>query len=516
MRSPVTRTKFLILAAAAPALLLAYAPFPLRFFAFIALVPLLWTIERATPGKAFLWGWLGGGLIALFHFFWLWFLVVPVGTTTRILLNLGVVLLFAYLGLYTAVFATLVRRLGLWSAPLIWPLMEYLKSRAQIAFPWDLLGYTMTPWTPFIQPAALGGVYLVSAWLVLVNLLLYCALFPRDSAPRSALGISRSSFRPALALAVALLVPLAAGLIRAKPLPRWFDVAIIQPDVSALDKGDWESRERIQSDLIRMTREAAASHPDLILYPETATVADVTHSNAIGPAIQHLVDSLGIEVFTGSPLRDETTNAWHNGAVLMRPGEYPPRQRYYKIRLVPFSEKIPYADEVPLIAKLVGTDDMGNWGRGHDLTVFDWAKGKLSCLICFEAIFPDYARQFTARGAELFVVVTNDGWFGRILGAQQLAELSVMRSVENGVPLVRSANNGISCIVDAYGRVLRQTRLDVQTILYGTVPRPLPPTPYRRWGDWFIGACAIATLAAVVIKTAGGIAARRKNRRPAA
>jgi apolipoprotein N-acyltransferase len=91
-----------------------------------------------------------------------------------------------------------------------------------------------------------------------------------------------------------------------------------------------------------------------------------------------------------------------------------------------------------------------------------------------------------------------------------------MRSVENGVPLVRSANNGISFIVDAYGRVLHQTRLDVQTVLYGTVPRPLPPTPYRRWGDWFIAACALATLVAVITKTAGGIAARRKNRPPAA
>jgi apolipoprotein N-acyltransferase len=467
----------------------------------VAFVPLLYVVRTATPGRAFLWGWLAGGLAAAFHLWWVWFMVVPVEPVTRVLLNIGVVLLFAYLGLYTAVFATLVRRLGLWSAPLIWPLIEFARAQTQIAFPWNLLGYTMTPWPVFTQLASVGG---VSAWLVLVNVLVLRLVFP--DAPPSAICNRRSQ---ALALVIALLIPLVFGLVRMRPNRPWFNVAILQPNVSPLDKGDWDSRERIQSDLLRMSREAAASQPDLFLFPETATLVDVTRSSSIGPAIRGLVDSLGIEVLTGTPLFDAPRNSWHNGIVLIRPGEDSVRQRYYKIRLMAFSEKIPYSDEVPLIRKLIGTADMGDWTRGHDLTVFNWRKGTLSGLICIEAVYPDLARMFTTRGARLLAVVTNDGWFGRLPGAYQHTELAIMRTVENGVPMIRSANNGISFIADPYGRVLGRTRLFRQEVLAGSVPQPIAPTPYRRWGDWFMLVYLAGLAIGAVIKAAGGRKAAR-------
>jgi apolipoprotein N-acyltransferase len=228
----------------------------------------------------------------------------------------------------------------------------------------------------------------------------------------------------------------------------------------------------------------------------------------MGPAIRGLADSLSTEIFTGTPLFDERRNSWHNGAVLIRPGEEPVKQRYYKIRLVPFSEKIPYADELPIIRKILGTADMGDWARGHDYTVFHWARGTLSALICFEAIFPDYTREFTRRGSQLLAVVTNDGWFGRMVGAQQHAELAVLRTVENGVPMIRSANNGISFIADPYGRILRKTPLFVQTILAGQVPQPLAPTPYRRYGDWFMLVCLLGLIAGSVVRLVSARKAR--------
>jgi apolipoprotein N-acyltransferase len=423
---------------------------------------------------------------------------VPVEPITRILLDIGVVLLFAYLGLYVGAFAWLTRRWGLWAAPLIWPLLEFLRTKSQIGFPWGLLGYTMTPYVPFIQPASIGGVYLVSAWLVLVNVLLYklyASRFTPDApdARREASGVRRNARRmlgPAMALAVAFAVPLVFALFYIRPLKPWFNVAIIQPNVSPFDKGDWDSRSTIQADLVRLTQQSAAEHPDLILYPETATLTDVTRSESMGQAIRGLADSLQTDIFTGSPLFDERRRSWHNGAVLIRPGEAI-KQRYYKIRLVPFSEKIPYADELPIIRRILGTADMGDWARGHDYTVFHWSRGTLSALICFEAIFPDHAREFTRRGSQLIAVVTNDGWFGRLVGAQQHAELAVLRTVENGVPMIRSANNGISFVVDPYGRILRQTSLFVQTILSGPVPQTLAPTLYRRYGDWFMPACVL-------------------------
>ncbi len=441
---------------------------------------------------------------------------MPVQPITRVLLDIGVVLLFAYLGLYVGVFAWLTRRWGLWAAPFIWPLLEFLRTKSQIGFPWGLLGYTMTPYIPFIQPASIGGVYLVSAWLVLVNVLLYklyASRFTPDApdARREVSGVRRDSRRmlgPALALAVAFAIPLVFALFYIQPLKPWFNVAIVQPNVSPLDKGDWDSRATIQTDLVRLTKQSATTHPDLILYPETATLTDVTRSTTMGPAIRGLADSLGVEIFTGTPLFDERRNSWHNGAVLIRPGEQPIKQRYYKIRLVPFSEKIPYADELPIIRKILGTADMGDWARGRDYTVFHWSRGTLSALICFEAIFPDYAREFTRRGSQLLTVVTNDGWFGRLVGAQQHAELAVLRTVENGVPMIRSANNGISFIVDPYGRILKQTPLFVQTILAGPVPQPLAPTLYRRYGDWFMLFCLLGLVAGSVVRLVSARKAR--------
>ncbi len=424
---------------------------------------------------------------------------MPVEPVTRILLDLGVVLLFAYLGLYIGLFAWLTRRWGVWAAPLIWPLLELVRTKSQIAFPWGLLGYTMTPYVPFIQIASIGGVYIVSAWLVLVNVLLFRLL--------QAIGPQAASHKPqarnvtwrAAALLAAFAVPLVFAAFYVRPLKPWFNVAIIQPNVSPLDKGDWDSREQTQSDLARLTRQSAATKPDLILYPETATLVDVTRSTTMGPVIRGLADSLQTEIFTGTPLFDERRNSWHNGAVLIRPGEQPVKQRYYKMRLVPFSEKIPYADELPIIRKIIGTADMGDWTRGHDYTVFNWSHGTLSALICFEAIFPDLTRQFTRRGSQLLAVVTNDGWFGRMVGAQQHAELAVLRTVENGVPMIRSANNGISFIADPYGRVLKKTPLFTQTILAGPVPRPLAPTLYRRYGDWFMLACVLGLIVGLVV-----------------
>ena len=424
---------------------------------------------------------------------------MPVEPITRILLDIGVVLLFAYLGLYVGVFAWLTRRWGLWAAPLIWPLLEFLRTKSQIGFPWGLLGYTMTPYIPFIQAASIGGVYLVSAWLVLVNVLLYRLLTsPRPQATNHKSQVRTLTWRAAW-LVLAFVAPLVFSALYVRPPKPWFNVAIIQPNVSPFDKGDWDSRATIQADLVRLTRQSAATHPDLILYPETATLTDVTRSTTMGPAIRGLADSLNTEIFTGTPLFDERRNSWHNGAVLIRPGEEPVKQRYYKIRLVPFSEKIPYADELPIIRKILGTADMGDWARGHNYTVFHWSGGTLSTLICFEAIFPDLTREFTRRGSQLLAVVTNDGWFGRMVGAQQHAELAVLRTVENGVPMIRSANNGISFIADPYGRILKQTPLFVQTILAGPVPQPLAPTLYRRYGDWLMLVCLLGLAVGLVV-----------------
>ncbi|MEO0076847.1 MAG: hypothetical protein ABIK19_04210 [candidate division WOR-3 bacterium] len=163
----------ILLSISAFALSFAFAPFGIRFLAYFAFVPLLLTINKYSYKKVFGYAFVFGSLFALFHLWWLYFLIVPVELTTKILLILGVTVLFAYLGLYTAVFAVITKYLGIIFAPLIWAIFEFLRTKSEIGFPWGLIGYTQTAYIPIVQLASIFGVYGLSAWVLWINVLLY-------------------------------------------------------------------------------------------------------------------------------------------------------------------------------------------------------------------------------------------------------------------------------------------------------------------------------------------------------
>lgn len=470
MRSPI----LLLLSISAFGLSFAFSPFPLRFFAYFALICLFWVIDRFSYQKTFFYGFVFGSTFAFFHLWWLYFLVVPVVPATKILLILGVTVLFAYLGLYSAIFAILVKYTGLIFAPFIWTGLEFIRTKSEIGFPWGFLGYTQTPYTPLVQMANIFGVYGISAWLVWINLLIYW-LINTEKRKRYAIGSI---------LVLSFLLPLTYGFIQLKPNQNWFKVAIVQPNVSPYEKGNRESCQKIQDDLVKLTKAAISLNPNLIVYPETATLTDITQDQEFRKVLQTIVDSGAIHLLTGTPLYDRVVSGrYYNGAVLFEPNREL-RQGYKKIHPVPFSEKIPYADKISLLQRFQ-TADMGDMTPGKIFRVFNFLYAKFSVLICFESIFPDLTQEFTKRGADLLINITNDGWFGKSPGPYQHAELSIFRTVENGVPLIRSANNGISFIVDPYGRILNKTNLFTQTVLVDSVPKPLKSTFYRCYGNIF-------------------------------
>lgn len=408
-------------------------------------------------------------------------MVVPVVPMTKFLLILGVTVLFAYLGLYTAIFALLTKYTGLSFAPFIWVGLEFIRTEFEIGFPWGLLGYTQTPYIPLIQMASILGVYGISAWLVWINLLLYWIIKQfRTQEPKNI----NKKLAYCIILVLSFLLPLSYGLLRIKPNQNWFKVAIIQPNVSPNDKGDRASYNKNLSDLIILSKNAIPTNPNLLIYPETATLSDITRNNDFRTVLQNLVDSNDVYLLTGTPIYDrEVRGRYYNGAVLFEPGKGI-TQGYMKIHPVPFSEKIPYADKISLFRKLE-TADMGDMTPGKVFRVFNFPFGRFSVLICFESIIPDLTQGFTRRGADLLINITNDGWFGKTPGPYQHAELAILRTVENGVPLARCANNGISFIVDPYGRILKSTKIFTQTVLIDRLPKPLKPTFYRRYGNIF-------------------------------
>ncbi len=476
----------LILFVSAVALSFAFAPYPLRFLAFFSLVGLFMIIEKYPPKKVFLLGFFFGFFSSLSLLWWLYLLVVPLASWVKWLMYLGVTVLCAYLGLYTALFAWATRRLGLWVAPFIWAIVEFIRTKSQIAFPWTLLGYSQTPYVPIIQFASFTGVYGISAWVVLVNLCVYLTI---------------KNYRKAwIGLLLAFIIPLGYGFLTIRKNQEWKKVAIIQPNVGPNEKGDPRTRNYQFNDLIGLTRTALTEHPTLLVYPETATLSNIVRNFQFQQVLVNLVDSFQVSLITGSPLWDyDDRFEFYNGAVLFVPhrgivGEY------RKMRLVPFSEKIPYSDVFKFLKKVDLEGVVGDFNFGKDYTVFPLPEGDFSVLICYEAIFPDLTRQFTKRGADFLINITNDGWFGRTPGPYQHCEMAVMRTVENGVPLIRDANNGISLIADSYGRVLAKTGLFTKAILVGSLPHPKSFTFYRRFGDIFIVICGFLVLTALILK----------------
>lgn len=507
------RRRLSLLGVAALGLSFAFAPFPLRFLSLVALVPLLRLIEKSQPKQAFLYGLFFGTVFFAFHLWWLYTLVVPIEPVTRILLIIGVTLLFVYLGLYVALFALLTRLAGTFWSPLIWVALEFLRSKGEMGFPWGLLGASMTPYLPLIQPASLIGVYGISAWVVLVNLLVEKSFSAR-----------KAVFVPLLAITLA--VPLVFGRLRMKPVEPWFQVGIIQPNVSPLDKGRAEDRERIWTMMLAQSRSAASRDATLLVYPETSSLIDLTRPSAFRDSLQAIADSFDVPLVIGTPTY--TALGYYNSTALITPGR-PITDFYHKMHLAPFSERFPFVNKLPFLRRIM-TSDMGDGAIGVEPKVFRALVGisgnkgaseskrertelvRFCTPICFEGIFPDLVREFTSRDAELIVNVTNDGWFGRTPGPYQHCELMIMRAVENGVPFVRSANNGISLIADPYGRIRSRTGLFVAATLTGIVPRPLTSTFYRRNGDQFAYAAVFVTIIVMLVKTIAVVVRGRRGR----
>jgi len=501
-----TSSRLILLAVSALALSFAFSPFPLRFLALVALIPLFWLIETEPASRAFRYGLFFGTMFFAFHLWWLWTLVVPVEPVTRILLDIGVVLLFGVLGLFVGLFALAAKKLGIWWSPLLWAALEWLRSQSEMGFPWGLLGTSLTPMPALTQSAAFIGVYGLSAWVVWMNLVTY----KRLTSPTRAALVSL--------LAASVLLPLGFGVLRLKPDQPWFRVGIVQPNVSPLDKGDSQHRVATWTDMLRLSREAVARGARLLVFPETASLVDIERPGEFRDSLQALADSSGVAVLTGTPLYHATE--YLNASALIEP-QKPLTQFYCKLHLAPFSERFPFVRSVPFLRNIM-TRDMGDAGSGKEFSVFRATLEprnpatpeppvvvRFSTPICFEGIFPELTRQFVARGADVIVNITNDGWFGKTPGPYQHCELMLMRAVENGVPFVRAANNGISLVADPFGRVLRRTPLFITTSLVEDVPKPLKPTFYRRHGNWF-SYLSLAVFAVLILVRLGQALFRRK------
>lgn len=465
---------FLLILLSALLLSLSFHPLGLNFLAWFGLVPLFFTIYNSSLSKTFIYGLIFGFLFSLFSLFWIVFLQIE--ANIKLLMVFGMFVMFLYIGLYMAVGLLFSKLLGLWLLPFIWAGLEYLKGLGELGFPWLSLGYSQARYPLIIQQASIYGIYGISFWLVLLNLAVFYYLLDKK-------------IKDLLVLSIIFIIPVLFGYIRlqSKPLQsKEVSVGIVQPNIDPNLKFSAAMRDQTFDRLIRLSEMCQEKNPNrrlnLIVWPETATPIFIVNPGVYQDKVIDLVDRLVIPVLTGTPLYDRKKQEIYNGAVLIEPKKGI-TQEYKKLHLVPFGEHIPFDKYIPIFRKIDFGE--GDYAPGNEYTVFSTDRVKFSCLICFESIFPELSREFVRRGAELLVNITNDGWFGKISGPQQHNDMAILRTVECGVPLVRSANTGISMVVDQYGRVLTEKELFKEDIISSTFFIYNIKTIYLIIGDLF-------------------------------
>jgi len=321
-----------------------------------------------------------------------------------------------------------------------------------------------------------------------------------------------------LAVGIAAALALQSGaLIKPEALAADHSAVLLQENLP-VDFNEWtaEYYDRTIATLVQLS--TAGSHnsqaqlmtSNLVIWPESpapffSTDAKFRHwmtSLASDSGAYLIVGSLGVN--SGN---DPRHSQIFNSAVLVTPeGEI--TARYDKIHLVPFGEYVPFKSLLVFAEKL--TKEVSDFSRGSLRTVFDLGEHKAGTFICYESIFPDEVRQFAQNGAELFVNISNDGWFGESGAPGQHLNMARMRAIENHRWLLRSTNTGITGSIDPFGRVVERAQRNVRTALRAPFAFTNVTTFYTRFGDWFAFACAIISITVLIFAWPSQLYSRRR------
>ncbi|MCX7011753.1 MAG: apolipoprotein N-acyltransferase [Candidatus Sumerlaeota bacterium] len=500
---------------------------------FVGLAPFLWTLRKRGGAGAFRLGLWFGFVFSYATIFWLnsiWIFnyFAPV----------GIALLALYMALCHGLFgwwgAWLWRAKPKWAfatLPALWIFFEWFRTLGQLAFPWGFLAHTQAANLPYIQMADLAGTHIVSFCLAAINVLLVDAIDAlkygvppsggtkgQSNKDRLKAGLHTPArlFWASLALLASFIfVPYIYGAIQLRR--DWNDgpalrVAISQPNVDQITKlvsyssDDEELSQRLQDQIearqIAQVREMhrAAPRTQLYVLPETSfTQEDFPTNTRLRAKLAALADEVGASIFFGEDNEEwsgkEKRDLMFVSAYMAAPGRGVLDTVYNKMRLVPFGESLPYFRYIPYLQdQILG---MGLFDRGTSYTLFQAGGLRFGCGICFESAAPRHMARFVRRGAQFLAVITNDAWYVHpewtwdMRGPAQHDSLSTFRAIENRRWVARSANTGVSRLIDPAGRTIRRLGINETGYLVAELHGRDGQTIYTRFGDWFVFVMAL-------------------------
>ncbi len=514
---------------------LSYPPIPLPYLVFVAFVPYFFVIQkregladinRFTYFTMFIYNiitlyWVGGWLPNSDPF-------LMIAGTTLFFFNPLVFLIPSTLYYLTKKYVN--RNLALYLFPLFWITFEFAYSLTDFNFPWLTLGNSLAYFTNYIQIADIVGVYGLSILILFANVFVYKFkkdLFPNRRINKTALGL----------FFAIIIIPIIYGnykIVTFAPQNGNVKIGLIQPNIDPNEKwSDGNLNEKIDS-YFELSKKAIDEEAKIIIWPETALPVYLLAGNYPNEVnrIHEFVDKNNISILTGmpdatfyynveeapddaKPIRNgEVMYTSYNSILLFNPNSKEV-QKYEKMKLVPFGEKVPLVDMLPFLGDWIKWNvGISSWNTGRDTTIFKSdVEGKeinVGGIVCIESIYPIFTSLFVARGAELIAVVTNDSWYGDTSGPYQHKEISVIRAVENKRSVVRAANGGISCLIDALGRTIAETSMYTRDYLVVNAPLNSELTFYTE-NPWLIPVSASVISIVIILLSIIGKIKRKSN-----
>ncbi|WGR99332.1 apolipoprotein N-acyltransferase [Bradyrhizobium sp. ISRA443] len=505
-----------VIALAAGALsALAMAPFnawPILFLTFSIAV---WLIDGAAAGR-----WHGVPAAALSGFwfglgyfvpglYWIGYAFFVDAQTFAWLTPFAVLGLPAYLSLFTA--------FGFALARLIWPrdasrvlalaasltISEWLRGHVLTGFPWNAFGYALSEPLALAQTASLIGLWGMTFLAV--------AIFASPAVLIDGSSRSRKPWRTPVAAVLVLAAMLAFGAVRLSQHPTAMvagvKLRIMQPDLQQDAKFNYSAKAAVMQKYLALSDRASGPQStgvrdaSILIWPESAFPFFLTRE---ADAMAQIADLLqkGTVLITGSvrapdlPPGVRITRAYNSIYVIDHDGSV--LSVYDKLHLVPFGEYLPFQSWMEKLGFQQLTKVVGGFIPGTIRRPLDVPNAPPALpLICYEAIFPGSIVNRDERPGWI-INVTNDGWFGISTGPYQHLQQARLRSIEEGLPLVRAANTGISAVIDPLGRIVAQLGLGIEGVLDAGLPAAIAPTIYARIGNIPAAAIVIVALAIVL------------------
>ena len=443
--------------------------------------------QASSPKRAFFDGWWWGMGFYVSGLYWFCIALLTDPEKFAWLIPFALFGLNAIIALYPALACLLFKKTkmaglaGAFVFSVVWVSVEYVRGHILSGFPWNLAGYMFAATDASMQLASWVGVYGLTWVTILLAVMPVCLVDGVTRRPRA--WIVNIALYSALCISVGLGYGRIAD-VKDETVPNVL-IRLVQGNINQTQK--WDASQRMQGvyEHVRLTQLPGHEHVTHVVWPETAVPYALQSEDALSKVLGYSMPKNAILITGALRIAGKNDNDWemfNNIIALDQNGTIV--GHYDKNRLVPFGEFLPLRFLIPDALHLpVGEKDFSQGTPGVTLSIPS-AEHAMLPLICYEVIFPEMAREDSASVSPKWILnITNDAWFGNSIGPYQHFHMARMRAAENGLPLIRSANTGISAVIDAYGRVRASMALETKGTLDAELPISLPETLYRQFGD---------------------------------